>query len=92
MMPRSCCWSPRPSALGAATWLLPTPRRVLVARTGQGQGRPHGQMAAAALQDAHQEGAHSPEGPDMGEKDAELLRSSCCNCPFSVDTWRRKGR
>ena len=41
MMPRGC-WRPRPSALGTATRLLPSSSRALVARTGQGLGRPCG--------------------------------------------------
>lgn len=44
----------------------------------------------AALQGARRQGAHFSGGPEEGEKEAEPLRSSCCNCPFSVDTWRRK--
>ncbi|KAL0603301.1 Microfibrillar-associated protein 2 [Plecturocebus cupreus] len=36
--------------------------------------------------------AHFSGGPEGGEKGAELLRSSCCNCSFSVDTWGRKRR
>lgn len=35
-------------------------------------------------------GAHFSGGPEGGEKEAECLRSSCCSCPFSVDTWKRR--
>lgn len=37
-------------------------------------------------------GAHFSGGPEEREKEAEPLRSSFCNCPFRVDTWRRERR